>query len=83
MPGYGDYKKLYFEEFRTMKWEGYDVDKYVNDNVNDDNFMPSLENVEKHPQCDDFWQKPYENLVKIMDTPVSVYNFQVDELHTL
>ena len=30
MPGYGDYKKLYFEEYRTMKWEGYDVDKYVN-----------------------------------------------------
>lgn len=27
MPGYGDYKKLYFEEFKTMKWEGYDVIK--------------------------------------------------------
>ena len=70
MPGYGDYKKLYFEEFRTMKWEGYDVDSYVNNNVNDKSFMPSLENMENHPQGDDFWQKPYENLVKLMDMPL-------------
>jgi hypothetical protein len=33
MPGYGDYKKLYFEEFRTMLWEGYDVTKYIDENV--------------------------------------------------
>ena len=70
MPGYGDYKKLYFEEFRTMKWEGYDVDKYVNNDVNSNSFMPPIENRDNYPSGDDFWQKPYENLVKIMDTPL-------------
>jgi len=70
MPGYGDYKKLYFEEFRTMKWEGYDVDKYINDDVNSNSFMPPIENRDNYPSGDDFWQRPYENLVKIMDTPL-------------
>ena len=49
MPGYGDYKRLYFEEFRTMKWEGYDVDKYVNNDQASDNFMPSLEKTKISP----------------------------------
>ena len=70
MPGYGDYKRLYFEEFRTMKWEGYDVDKYVNDNADSPKFMPSLETRDNYPTGDDFWKKPYENLVKLMDTPL-------------
>ena len=70
MPGYGDYKKLYFEEFRTMLWEGYDVTKYIDENVESKSFMPNIENMKNHPQGDDFWQRPYENLVKLMGTPL-------------
>ena len=70
MPGYGDYKKLYFEEFRTMLWEGYDVENHIDEDTESPAFMPSIKNMENHPQGDDFWQKPYENLVKLMDTPL-------------
>ena len=70
MPGYADYKRLYWEEYRTLKWEGYDVDKYINNNEGEKDFMPSPENAENYPQGDDFWQKPYENLIKVMDTPL-------------
>ena len=70
MPGYADYNKLYLEEYKTLKWEGFDVDKYINNDKDSQDFMPNPENAEKYPQGDDFWQKPYENLVKIMKTPI-------------
>ena len=70
MPGYADYNKLYLEEYKTLKWEGYDVDKYINNNEQSDDFMPSPENAQNYPQGDDFWQKPYENLVKVMNTSI-------------
>ena len=70
MPGYGDYKKLYFEEFRTMLWEGYDVEKHIDEDTESPTFMPSIKNMENHPQGDDFWKRPYENLIKLMDTPL-------------
>ncbi len=70
MPGYADYKKLYWEEYRTLYDEGYDVEKYI---VNDDSredFCPNPSEQDKYPEGDDFWKRPYENLVKAMNGPV-------------
>ncbi|MBO5373886.1 MAG: ADP-ribosylglycohydrolase family protein [Clostridia bacterium] len=72
MPGYADYKKLYAEEYMTLFEEGYDVEKYIIDDENDENFCPNPKNQDKYPEGDDFWKRPYENLVKIMDTPLRV-----------
>lgn len=70
MPGYADYNKLYIEEYKTLKWEGYDVEKYINNDEKSEDFMPDPAKVENYPQGDDFWQRPYENLVKVMHTPI-------------
>ncbi len=68
MPGYADYKKLYAEEYRTLFEEGYDVEKYIVDDENSENFCPNPKNQDKYPETDDFWKRPYENLVKILGT---------------
>ena len=68
MPGYADYKKLYAEEYRTLFEEGYDVEKYIVDDENSEGFCPSPKNQDKYPETDDFWKRPYENLVKILGT---------------
>ena len=65
MPGYADYKKLYAEEYRTLFEEGYDVEKYIVDDENSEDFCPNPKNQDKYPEADDFWKRPYENLVKI------------------
>ena len=70
MPGYADYKRLYIEEYKTLFEEGYDVEKYIVDDENSEDFCPNPQNVDNYPTGDDFWQKPYENLVKVMDTPL-------------
>ena len=70
MPGYADYKKLYWEEYRTLFEEGYDVEKYIVNDENSADFRPNPNEQDKYPEGDDFWKRPYENLVKIMDTPL-------------
>ena len=70
MPGYANYKRLYIEEYKTLFEEGYDVEKYIVDDENSEDFCPNPQNVDNYPTGDDFWQKPYENLVKVMDTPL-------------
>ena len=70
MPGYADYNKLYLEEYKTLKWEGYDVDSHINNDEGSPDFMPDPKNAQGYPQGDDFWEKPYCNLVKIMDTEI-------------
>lgn len=68
MPGYADYKKLYVEEYKTLYDEGFDVEKYIVDDESSPSFAPNPQNADKYPEGDDFWKKPYENLVKVMDT---------------
>ncbi|MBO5212451.1 MAG: ADP-ribosylglycohydrolase family protein [Clostridia bacterium] len=70
MPGYADYKKLYTEEFKTLYDEGFDPEKYIVNDENNDSFMPATSDVEKYPATDDFWKRPYENLLKVMNTPI-------------
>ena len=68
MPGYADYKKLYIEEYKTLFEEGYDVEKYIVDDENSELFAPNPKNSKDYPEGDDFWEKPYKNLIRIMDT---------------
>ena len=70
MPGYADYKRLFREEFKTLKWEGYDPDKYVVNDKESPDFCPDPKTADNYPSGDDFWRRPYENLVKVMDTPI-------------
>ena len=70
MPGYANYKRLFWEEYRTLLWEGYSPDKYINEDEVSDCFLPDPKNADKYPDGDDFWRRPYENLCKVMDTPI-------------
>ena len=70
MPGYADYKKLYWEEYRTLFEEGYDVEKYIVNDESSNDFCPDPKEQDRYPDDDAFWKRPYENLVKIMDTPL-------------
>ena len=70
MPGYANYKRLFREEFKTLKWEGYDPDKYIVNDKDSPDFCPDPNTVDSYPDGDDFWRLPYENLVKVMDTPI-------------
>ena len=67
MPGYADYKRLYREEYKTLFDEGYDVEKYIVDDEASDSFAPNPQNADNYPATDDFWKKPYENLIKVME----------------
>ena len=40
MPGYANYKTLYKEEYACLKDEGYDVDKYTQPCVDNEEFLP-------------------------------------------
>lgn len=68
MPGYADYKKLFVEEYRTLYEEGFNVEKYIVNDIENANFCPNPESVDSYPDGDEFWKKPYENLIKIMAT---------------
>jgi ADP-ribosylglycohydrolase len=68
MPGYANYKRLYVEEYKTLFDEGFDVEKYIVNDEKSDKFAPNPQNIENYPETDDFWQRPYENLAKVMDT---------------
>ncbi len=70
MPGYANYKRLFCEEFKTLKWEGYDPDKYIVNDKESPDFCPDPKTADNYPSGDDFWRRPYENLVKVMDTPI-------------
>lgn len=70
MPGYADYKKLFQEEYKTLLWEGYSPDKYINEDQKSNEFCPDPKNADNYPAGDDFWKRPYENLCKVMDTPI-------------
>ena len=69
MPGYANYKRLFVEEYKTLYDEGYDVEKYIVNDENSADFCPNPQNAEGYPTGDDFWQRPYENLIKVMGTP--------------
>ena len=69
MPGYADYKRLFVEEYKTLYDEGYDVEKYIVNDENSADFCPNPQNAEGYPTGDGFWQRPYENLIKVMGTP--------------
>ena len=68
MPGYADYNRLYLEEYKTLKWEGYDVDSHINNDECSPDFMPDPKNAQGYPQGDDFWEKQLltfqKNIVK-------------------
>lgn len=70
MPGYADYKRLYKEEFKTLYDEGFDPYKYINNDKDSKDFCPDPTDMDKYPNGDDFWKLPYENLCKVMDTPI-------------
>lgn len=70
MPGFADYKKLYVEEFKTLYEEGYDPNKYIVNDEKSESFMPDPKTADSYPEGDDFWKKPYETLVKVMDTDI-------------
>ena len=70
MPGYADYKRLYREEFKTLYDEGFDPYKYINNDKDSPDFCPDPKEMDNYPAGDDFWRLPYENLCKVMDTPV-------------
>ena len=70
MPGYADYKKLFCEEYKTLLWEGYSPDKYIVNDADSPDFCPDPATVNNYPAGDDFWRRPYENLCKVMDTPI-------------
>ena len=70
MPGYADYKGLFKTEFKTLYDEGYDPIKYIVEDESSESFCPNPENIDKYPEDDGFWKKPYENLVKVMNTEI-------------
>ncbi len=72
MPGYANYKTLYKEEYNCLKDEGYDVEKFVQPSADSKDFLPFPDQCDSYDENEssDFWENAYNNLVKIMDTPL-------------
>ncbi len=72
MPGYANYKTLYKEEYNCLKDEGYDVEKFVQPSADSKDFLPFPDQCDSYDENEssDFWKNAYNNLVKIMGTPL-------------